>query len=108
MPDGSTPVRNVWTKSPSLHAAIPVGSGVRLDGLAGKPFGGWAMPAKSRLLSGADRIPPRGVWHSAQSPTCCERYPPYAAVAPRGGALIDCAGFGPRNSLPSLNQKLGL
>ena len=41
--------------------AMPVASGVRLEGFAGKPFGGLVIPAKSRLLSGVDRIPPRGV-----------------------------------------------
>src|SRR5205807_4278182 len=98
----------VCRKSASLHLAIPVASGVRFDGLAGKPFGGMAMPAKRRLLSGVERMPTRGVWHSAQRPTCCERYPPYSAVAARGDAVAEIAGFGPMNSLPSLKKMLGL
>src|SRR6266850_2500692 len=36
-------------KSLSLHFAIPVESGLRLDGFAGKPFGGLAMPDRTSL-----------------------------------------------------------
>src|SRR5262249_29099044 len=109
-PEGFTPLRSVRRKSASVHLPMPVaGSGVRLEGLAGNCFGGRGTPAKRRFLSGSERIPARGVWHSAQSARCCERYPPYAALGPRGGAVTDIAGAGRRKrALPSLKMKFGL